>query len=119
MNKLTRGKRISHLCQKKSKTNKVAAIIVAFFVCDPSTIPCLLSQAHLELIYDTSFADVQPYLFKVSHSCSERPVGSMGMGLGGGLGGLAGQDGGGAGGGPGSPSVTTTVRRLLKDTLAI
>ncbi len=59
-------------------------------------------QANLDLIYDTTFKDVQPYLFKVSHSCAD-PSGSGVV----------------VGGGATSPSVTTTVRRLLKDTLAI
>ena len=54
-------------------------------------VPKMLSQAELELVFDTSFADVQPYLFKISYATS----------------------------GPSSPSMGTTVRRLLKDTLAI
>lgn len=54
-------------------------------------VPKMPNQADLELVFDTSFPDVQPYLFKISYATS----------------------------GPSSPSVGTTVRRLLKDTLAI
>lgn len=54
-------------------------------------VPKMPSQAELELVFDTSFPDVQPYLFKISYATS----------------------------GPSSPSMGTTVRRLLKDTLAI
>ena len=54
-------------------------------------VPKMPSQAELELVFDTSFTDIQPYLFKISYATS----------------------------GPNSPSVGTTVRRLLKDTLAI
>jgi len=54
-------------------------------------VPKMPSQADLELVFDTSFPEVQPYLFKISYATS----------------------------GPSSPSVGTTVRRLLKDTLAI
>lgn len=54
-------------------------------------VPKMPSQADLELVFDTSYTDVQPYLFKISYATS----------------------------GPSSPSVGTTVRRLLKDTLAI
>ena len=54
-------------------------------------VPKMPSQADLELVFDTSYPEVQPYLFKISYATS----------------------------GPSSPSVGTTVRRLLKDTLAI
>lgn len=54
-------------------------------------VPKMPSQAELELVFDTSFPDIQPYLFKISYATS----------------------------GPSSPSMGTTVRRLLKDTLAI
>jgi autophagy-related protein 101 len=54
-------------------------------------VPKMPSQADLELVFDTSLPEVQPYLFKISYATS----------------------------GPSSPSVGTTVRRLLKDTLAI
>lgn len=54
-------------------------------------VPKMPSEAELELVFDTSFPDIQPYLFKISYTTS----------------------------GPNSPSMGTTVRRLLKDTLAI
>lgn len=54
-------------------------------------VPKMPNRADLELVFDTSYPDVQPYLFKISYATS----------------------------GPSSPSVGTTVRRLLKDTLAI
>jgi len=54
-------------------------------------VPKMPNQEDLELIFDTSYPDVQPYLFKISYATS----------------------------GPSSPSVGTTVRRLLRDTLAI
>ena len=54
-------------------------------------VPKMPTQGDIELVFDTSFADVQPYLFKISYSTS----------------------------GPNSPSVSTAVRKLFKDTLAI
>jgi len=54
-------------------------------------VPKMPGKAELDLVFDTSFPDVQPYLFKVVYSTA----------------------------GPSSPSVGTTVKRLLKDTLAI
>jgi len=52
-------------------------------------VPKMPSRADLELIFDTSYPDVQPYLFKISHATSM----------------------------PTSPSMGTTVRRLIRDTL--
>lgn len=57
-------------------------------------VPKMPNQSELDLIFDTSFVDIQPYLFKISYGTS--PFGPLS-----------------------SPSVGTTVRRLLKDTLAI
>ncbi|XP_046637305.1 autophagy-related protein 101-like [Daphnia pulicaria] len=58
----------------------------------PSYVPKMPNQPELDLIFDTGFVDIQPYLFKISYGTS--PVlGSFNMG--------------------------TTVRRLLKDTLSI
>jgi len=54
-------------------------------------VPKMPNQEDLDTIFDTSYPEVQPYLFKISHSTS----------------------------GPSSPTVGTTVRRLLRDTLAI
>jgi len=55
-------------------------------------LPKMPNQSDLELVFDSTFHDVQPYLFKVCHSTSS----------------------------PAAPSVgINTVRRLLKDTLAI
>eukprot|EP00096_Caligus_rogercresseyi_P014163 TRINITY_DN6690_c0_g1_i1.p1 TRINITY_DN6690_c0_g1~~TRINITY_DN6690_c0_g1_i1.p1 ORF type:complete len:227 (-),score=62.42 TRINITY_DN6690_c0_g1_i1:389-1069(-) len=54
-------------------------------------VPKMPTQGDIELVFDTNYADVQPYLFKISYSTS----------------------------GPNSPSVSTAVRRLFKDTLAI
>lgn len=53
-------------------------------------VPKMPGQSDLDLIFDTSYADVQPYLFKVLYHTS----------------------------GPTNTSVGTTVRKLLKDTLA-
>ena len=55
-------------------------------------VPKMPNSSDLELVFDTSFHDVQPHLFKVCHSTAS--VGSPGVGV-------------------------NTVRRLLKDTLAI
>jgi len=52
-------------------------------------VPKMPSRADLELIFDTSYPDVQPYLFKISHATSM----------------------------PTSPSMGTAVRRLIRDTL--
>jgi autophagy-related protein 101 len=52
-------------------------------------VPKMPSHADLELIFDTSYPDVQPYLFKISHATSM----------------------------PTSPSMGTAVRRLIRDTL--
>ena len=54
-------------------------------------VPKMPSQADLELIFDTSYPDVQPYLFKISHATSM----------------------------PTSPSMGTAVRRLIRDTLTL
>lgn len=55
-------------------------------------LPKMPNKSDLELVFDPSFHDVQPYLFKICHSTA----------------------------GPSTPSVGIgTVRRLLKDTLAI
>ena len=54
-------------------------------------VPKMPSQADLELIFDTSYQDVQPYLFKISHATSM----------------------------PTSPSMGTAVRRLIRDTLTL
>ncbi|CAB4056957.1 ATG101 [Lepeophtheirus salmonis] len=54
-------------------------------------VPKMPTQGDIELVFDTSYVDVQPYLFKISYSTS----------------------------GPNSPSVSTAVRRLFKDSLAI
>jgi len=55
-------------------------------------VPKMPNYTDLELVFDTSYADVQPYLFKVCYSTAS----------------------------PGGQSVgLTTVRKLLKDTLAL
>lgn len=54
-------------------------------------VPIMYNKSNLDLIYDVSFADVQPYLFKVSHTCAEQPA---------------------------SPSVGTSIKRFVKDSLA-
>lgn len=54
-------------------------------------VPKIPGQADVELYFDTSYPDVQPYLFKISHETS----------------------------GPTNPSVGTAVRRIIKDTLAL
>lgn len=53
-------------------------------------VPKMPSQSDLDLVFDTSYEDIQPYHFKVAYQTS----------------------------GPSNPSVGTTVRKLLKDTLA-
>ncbi len=55
-----------------------------------SYVPKMPNEHELDQIFDTSFADIQPYLFKITHGTSPE---SIGMG--------------------------TTVRRLLKDTLSM
>ncbi|XP_064602813.1 autophagy-related protein 101-like [Liolophura sinensis] len=54
-------------------------------------VPKMPNQSELELIFDTSFSDIQPYLFKISHQTT----------------------------GPTSSSVGTTMRKLIKDTLSL
>ncbi|KAL3880517.1 hypothetical protein ACJMK2_032751 [Sinanodonta woodiana] len=54
-------------------------------------VPKMPSQAELDLIFDTSFLDVQPYLFKISHQAN----------------------------GPSYSSVGTTMRKFIKDTLSL
>lgn len=53
-------------------------------------LPCIPPQSELELIFDTSFPDVQPYLFKLEYVTSETS----------------------------SPSVGTTFRKLIRETLS-
>ncbi|XP_015914094.1 autophagy-related protein 101 isoform X1 [Parasteatoda tepidariorum] len=54
-------------------------------------VPKIPGQADIDLYFDTSYSDVQPYLFRINHETS----------------------------GPTNPSVGTAVRRLIKDTLAL
>jgi len=54
-------------------------------------VPKIPGKSDIELYFDTSYSDVQPYLFKISHLTS----------------------------GPTNPSVGAAVRRLIKDTLAL
>jgi len=54
-------------------------------------VPLTPNQAELELTFDTRFPEVQPYLFKISYQNNGSPGNSVG----------------------------TTVRKLLKDTLAL
>jgi autophagy-related protein 101 len=54
-------------------------------------VPKMPGKAALDLVFDTSFPDVQPYLFKVCYSTAW----------------------------PSSPSIGSTLKNLLKDTLAI
>jgi len=55
-------------------------------------VPKMPNQPELELIFDTSFIDIQPYLFEISYGTSPPSAGA---------------------------SMGTTVRRLLKDTLSL
>ena len=55
-------------------------------------VPKIPNREDIDTVFDTSYQDVQPYLFRISYATS---------------------------GCPSSPSVGTTVRRLLRDTLAI
>ncbi|XP_044253243.1 autophagy-related protein 101 [Tribolium madens] len=55
-------------------------------------LPKMPSQSELDLIFDTSYPDVQPYLFKVNYSISGPSSGS---------------------------SVGSTVKKLIKETLAL
>ncbi|XP_048756909.1 autophagy-related protein 101-like isoform X2 [Ostrea edulis] len=55
-------------------------------------IPKMPNQAELDLIFDTNFPDVQPYLFKISHQTTTGACQS---------------------------SVGTTMRKFVKDTLAL
>ena len=54
-------------------------------------VPKIPGKADMDLIFDTSFPDIQPYLFKISHATAI----------------------------PCGPSVGSTVKRLFKDTLAL
>ncbi|KAK8394374.1 hypothetical protein O3P69_006519 [Scylla paramamosain] len=54
-------------------------------------IPSPPNQSDIDYIYDTNYPDVQPFLFKVNYSVSP----------------------------PSNPSTTTTIKKLLKDTLAL
>ncbi|KAG7159342.1 Autophagy-related protein 101-like [Homarus americanus] len=54
-------------------------------------IPSPPNQAEIDLIYDTTYSDVQPFLFKVNYSVSA----------------------------PSNPSATTTFKKLIRDTLAL
>jgi len=58
----------------------------------PSYVPKMPNQPELDLIFDTSFIDIQPYLFKISYGTSPPSTGT---------------------------SMGSTVRRLLKDTLSL
>lgn len=55
-------------------------------------LPKMPSQSELELIFDTSYPDVQPYLFKLHYSLSGPPAGT---------------------------SVGSTMKKLIKETLAL
>lgn len=57
----------------------------------PEYVPKMPNQSELDLVFDTTYCDVQPYLHKISFTTT----------------------------GPSSTSVGTTMRRLLKDTLAL
>ena len=57
----------------------------------PGYVPKTPNREELDTVFDTSYPEVQPYLFKISYSTS----------------------------GASSSSVGTTVRRLLRDTMAI
>lgn len=54
-------------------------------------VPKMPNQSELDLIFETTYVDVQPYLFKIAYQTS----------------------------GPANSSVGTTVRKLIKDTLAL
>lgn len=69
--------------------DKVLAITAAMNRLD--FVPKMPNQSEVELIFDTSYSDVQPYLFKIAYQTSS----------------LA------------TASVSTTVKRLFKDTLAL
>lgn len=54
-------------------------------------VPKIPSQSEVDLVFDTSYIDVQPYLHRISHQLN----------------------------GPSSSSVSTTMRKFIKDTLAL
>jgi autophagy-related protein 101 len=54
-------------------------------------VPKMPNQSELDLVFDTSYTDIQPYLFKVWHQTN----------------------------GPSGSSVGTTMRKFIKDTLAL
>ncbi|XP_074660285.1 autophagy-related protein 101-like [Tubulanus polymorphus] len=54
-------------------------------------VPKMPNQSELDLVFENAFSDVQPYLFKISHQTT----------------------------GPQSLSVGTTMRKFIKDTLAL
>lgn len=54
-------------------------------------VPKMPNQSEVDLIFDTTYIDVQPYLYRISHQIN----------------------------GPASSSVSTTMRKFIKDTLAL
>ncbi|XP_045205127.1 autophagy-related protein 101-like [Mercenaria mercenaria] len=54
-------------------------------------VPKMPNQSEVDLIFDTSYVDVQPYLHRITHQIN----------------------------GPSSSSVSTTMRKFIKDTLAL
>ena len=67
----------------------VFTLYIAEVMNNHNYVPKMPNQTNQELIFDTSYSNVQPYLFKISHATSM----------------------------PTSPSMGTAVRRLIRDTL--
>ena len=57
----------------------------------PEYVPKMPNQSELDLVFDTSYSDIQPYLFRIWHKTT----------------------------GPSNSSVSTTMRKFIKDTLAL
>ncbi|KFW74134.1 Autophagy-related protein 101, partial [Manacus vitellinus] len=60
-------------------------------IVEPESLPKMPPQSEVDNVFDTSLKDVRPYLYKISYQITD----SLGT------------------------SVTTTMRRLIKDTLAL
>jgi autophagy-related protein 101 len=79
------------LREKVSETLAEKILYIAEVMSKHEYVPKLPSQSDLDLVFDVSFGEVQPYCFKISYQTTMSS----------------------------SASVSTTVRKLIKDTLAI
>lgn len=89
---------LSNECERQVSKEKVGELItdkiiyIAEVMNRHEYLPKMPSQSELDLIFDTSFPDIQPYLFKFNYSIS---------------------------GPSGNPSVGSTMKKLIRETLAL